>query len=134
MIKYMESTRSHGGGYNGGKVGGLWMVHNYHKIQSFRGNLTDAADTILAMITAGLPSNKTLGGLEADGKYHIEGCASPEYRCFPPFDDEPSRTPQCKINRDCTYTLSQLRWGLSTALHLVSNHGANASSSDVAWW
>ena len=37
-----------------------------------------AADTILGMITAGLPDNKTVGGLELDGKYHIEGCASPE--------------------------------------------------------
>jgi hypothetical protein len=99
------------------------MVHNYHKVQDFRGNLTAAAGTILSMISQGLPTNATLGGLGADGRYHIDGCASPEYRCFPPFDAEPARQPNCKIDRDCSYALSQLRWGLRTALQLAAAQG-----------
>jgi hypothetical protein len=110
------------------------MIHNYAKIQDFRGALGSNADTLLQMISKGLPSNTSLGARGADGYFHIEGCGSPEYKCFAPFDQEPARHPHCKISQDCTYTLSQLRWGLTTALQLVSKHGGSASAADVAWW
>lgn len=134
MLRFMEINKP-GTGYNGGKVGNLWMVHNYYKVLNFQGNLTSHADRILDMIASGLPSRKKLGGIDTtDGKFHIDGCGSPEYTCFPPFDAEPARVPHCVIERDCSYALAQLRWGLTTALELVGRYAVNASSADVAWW
>ena len=98
------------GGYNNGKVGDTWMIHNYYKVQDFQGNLTaSTAGAMLAMIAAALPDNKTLGGIGADGQYHVYGCASPEYTCFPPFDSDKSRNPSCHISQDCNYALASVK-------------------------
>ena len=115
VLKYLESGQGRTGSYNGGKVGGEWMIHNYVKIQD-HGNLTHSTAATLAMVADALPkSSATLGGLAKDNHYHLTDCGSPEYRCFPPFDSDPTRQPQCKIQQDCNYGLSQLRWGLDTA-------------------
>ena len=106
MVRFLERGNVPGG-YNNGKVGDTWMIHNYYKVQDFQGNLTaSTAGAMLAMIAAALPDNKTLGGIGADGQYHIYGCASPEYTCFPPFDIDKSRNPSCHISQDCNYALA----------------------------
>ena len=137
MLKYVESGQFIGGGYNNHKVGGEWMLHNYAKIQDFMGNVTaQTADELLRLVGDALPaSNATLGGRAADGLYHVLGCASPEYKCFAPFDSEPARNPHCKIEQDCNYALSQIRWGLEMVQRLINEYGAtSATATQQAWW
>lgn len=67
------------------------------------------------------------------GTYHVVHCSSPEYKCYPPFEDR-----ACTIGTDCNYELSQLRWGLSTALDMASKYGLQANLTaagvDASWW
>ena len=88
-------------------AGGLWMVHNYVKQLRFEGNTSGLAEVALPLITstcmvlaiAGDDSEANPGTLVADanGTYHIERCSSPEYHCYPPFEDR-----ACKVRRYVT--------------------------------
>jgi hypothetical protein len=71
------------GGYNGGRVGGLWMIHNAYKTLDFSGKLHEKRNVLLGMIAAALPSNTSLGSPGHDGFFHIKGCGSPEYHYVP---------------------------------------------------
>ena len=62
--------------------------------------------------------------LQSDQQYHLVGCSSPEYRCYPPFADR-----SCSTKQDCNYALAQLRWGLQTALELTNRFGLSANLS-----
>ena len=77
---------------------------------------------------SGQKSIKLIGGT-----YHIVGCSSPEYKCYPPFASR-----KCTPNQDCNYALSQLRWGLEQALSLTAelNFEARlkAMGVDRSWW
>ena len=69
-----------------------------------------------------------------DGIYHIVGCSSPEYKCYPPFQSR-----MCSTKQDCNYDLSQLRWGLQTALELAEEFPELAADLkergiDARWW
>ena len=69
-----------------------------------------------------------------DGIYHIVGCNSPEYKCYAPF-----KSRMCSTKQDCNYALSQLRWGLQTALELVEEFPELAADLkergiDARWW
>ena len=69
-----------------------------------------------------------------DGLYHILHCSSPEYKCSPPFT-----ALRCQPNTDCSYDLSQLRWGLRTVLRLTAEYGLNVTLEhhygvDQSWW
>ena len=69
----------------------------------------------------------------AEGTYHVTHCSSPEYKCYPPFEDR-----ACKIGTDCNYELSQLRWGLTAVLRLGAEYNLSANLTaagvDVSWW
>ncbi len=117
------------------------QVHNYVKQARFDGRADRLRDTAWGLIvdsvagTAG-KTRASPGSLElsaADGLYHIVGCDSPEYTCYPPF-----ASLACKPQEDCNYGLSQLRWGLSTALALTREFGLGGNLSacgvDAAWW
>jgi hypothetical protein len=137
MMRYMEQGRTHGGGYI--PVGkGLWMVHNYMKALDAVGDVAAIAEKGFPMVVAALPKNGSMVKDPTDGFYHILHCGSPEYTCFPPFDQPGwGRDPHCKIDQDCTYALSQLRWGLRTAIFLAKSPSyprANATRADVSWW
>ena len=124
---------------NGGTDGGLWMLHNYVKQVEFEGNNTKlstyAWDAVvkgtqaIAGATESEPGRLTLRG----NTYHLEGCSSPEYKCYPPFQDR-----MCTPKEDCNYELSQLRWGLVTALKLTAKFKLEselkAQGVDIAWW
>jgi hypothetical protein len=116
------------------------QVHNYVKQARFDGRadrLLKAWGLVVDSVagTAGKTRDSpgTLQASPADGLYHIVGCDSPEYFCYPPFGSL-----ACKPQEDCNYGLSQLRWGLSTALELTSEFGLSGNLSargvDAGWW
>ena len=41
-----------------------------------------------------------------NGTYHVVGCSSPEYNCYPPFESR-----ACSTKVDCNYEIAQLRCG-----------------------
>jgi hypothetical protein len=125
---------------SGHRDGGLWMVHNYVKQARFEGNeskLTrDAWPAVAKMVrdyagaTRAAPGRLKLAG----GTYHIVGCSSPEYKCYPPFQSR-----ACSPKEDCNYELAQLRWGLSFVLQFAEEHAELppqlvAMGIDRRWW
>ena len=112
MCEYVEA--------NGVTAGGLWMIHQYVKQARFDGRddrlRAHAWSTIVGAVKKQAGSARTspgtlkkLSGTDDDGRYHIVGCSSPEYRCYPPFEEL-----ACSTTRDCNFGLAQLRWGLAT--------------------
>jgi hypothetical protein len=96
------------------------MWHNYIKQVRFQGNNTKLIEYGFPAIVKEVMSQAggkmdQPGSLKVIGDtYHIVGCKSPEYKCYPPFESR-----ACSTTQDCNYALSQLRWGLQTALELV---------------
>jgi hypothetical protein len=66
--------------------------------------------------------------LDDDGLYHVHGCISPEYTCFPPFQSR-----ACKPSVDCNWALSQIRWGLDKAVSLAATLN-RTSDVRLSWW
>ena len=133
MAEYVET--------HGAAPGGLWMVHNYVKQARFDGRedrlRQHAWGTVVGAVKAQAGGSRAAPGslklLAADGRYHIVGCSSPEYRCYPPFE-----ALACTPSEDCNYALAQLRWGIQTALALTTQFGLEANLTaagvDAAWW
>lgn len=119
--------------------GGLWMTHSYTKQASFDGNETKLVTYAWPMIVNQVKS--MAGGNEAspgkltllNGTYHIVNCNSPEYRCYPPFESK-----ACSTKQDCNYDISQLRWGLKTALNMSVKYGLEKilvqNGVNASWW
>eukprot|EP01060_Flectonema_neradi_P035848 TRINITY_DN6707_c0_g1_i1.p1 TRINITY_DN6707_c0_g1~~TRINITY_DN6707_c0_g1_i1.p1 ORF type:complete len:856 (+),score=106.21 TRINITY_DN6707_c0_g1_i1:38-2605(+) len=111
--------------------GGLWMMDKIDKHILAYGNelspqlgmsqqklltaLFSELETMLKQQVGLNTSKHDTGNLKEDhsGIYHLENCASPEYRCYAPFESR-----SCDIKTDCNYGLSQLRWGLRRVLEL----------------
>lgn len=55
------------------------------------------------------------------------------YHCYPPFESR-----ACSTKEDCNYYLSQLRWGIETALDMTVRFGLQAelvkAGVDIVWW
>ena len=141
----------------GASRGNLWMAHNYVKQMRFEGNHTGLVHVALPLITnlvrgiAGenASSHGSLDGPDSNGTFHIIDCSSPEYKCYPPFQNR-----ACSPKVDCNYEISQLRWGISTALAIAKSASASAAATaateeggalalalatafegiDTAWW
>ena len=125
----------------GGNIpGGLWMIHNYVKQADFTGNTSKLSQYALPAIVAAVKAQA--GGVERspgslkllNGTYHIVGCSSPEYHCYPPFQHL-----ACQPKQDCNFALAQLRWGLTAAISLAQRLGLTANFGkrygvDLAWW
>lgn len=122
--------------------GGLWMFHNYIRQARFddRDDLLRnvAWPRLVENIQGEVGKNETSPGkLTAldDGLYHfgVQGCWSPEYRCFPPFEHL-----DCGTKRDCNYGLAQVRWGITEALRLTETFNLSSNLSalgvDEDWW
>jgi hypothetical protein len=119
--------------------GGLWMIHNYVKQADFDGNTSKLIDfawpAIIDAVKAIAGTSETSpGSLTLLGQqYHIVGCSSPEYKCYPPFESR-----ACSTHEDCNYEMSQLRWGLRTALNMTTRFGLQAQlqqqNVSTAWW
>ena len=125
------SRWAEGQGASSNTAGGLWMVHNYVKQMRFEGNISGLVGVALPLIASMVQaiaggSEGSPGSLKlVNGTYHIEHCSSPEYRCYPPFQDR-----ACTPDTDCNYALSQLRWGLRTVLSL-SKLASSVSAGDA---
>jgi hypothetical protein len=128
---------------SGGIGGGIWMLHNYWKIAWFEGRQEELSKVLLPQLISELKG--TLGETENStslkligGTYHVVGCSSPEYNCYPPFQDR-----MCHTKQDCNYEIAQLRWGLTTVLDMIKADPTLAQSPcgtqdpcavDFAWW
>ena len=115
------------------------MIHNYVKQADFDGNVTKLANFAWPALVnavkseAGTAENAT-GSLKLiNGQYHIVGCSSPEYKCYPPFESR-----ACSTKEDCNYELSQIRWGLETVLNLTQRFNLENDLAkqgvDASWW
>ena len=124
MLRYLEKASGQGG---------EWMTHNYIKVLSFWGDDALLSTKGFAMVSKGLPAVGSKK-IEGDGYYHINGCSSPEYHCYAPYDKWPQGNPHCKIGKDCNYALSQLNWGLQTALGMVAKYKLAVPAATLAWW
>lgn len=119
--------------------GGLWMIHNYVKQADFDGNSTKLINyawpqIVSAVVSIAGASEAKPGTLKLQGaQYHIVGCSSPEYKCYPPFESR-----ACSTHEDCNYELAQLRWGLQSALNLTTRFGLQdrlkEKGVDAEWW
>jgi len=101
---------------------------------------------LIAELTSTLGETENATKLTQIGDtYHVVGCKSPEYNCYPPFSSR-----MCSTNQDCNYEISQLRWGLSTILSMLDTNpalahapcsgndtttaNALACAVDFGWW
>lgn len=116
----------------GGNRGGLWMLHNlwkaylaYDNLQALNGTFfTQLASALDQMVGVG-PSDTPLRK-DAQGRYHLENCGSPEYSCDPPYG------PACHVHTDCNYGLAQIAWGLQAAEALLQRF--NRSDPRASFW
>ena len=79
----------------------LQVLHNYWKIAWFEGRHDELSNTLWPLLVSEL--RDTLGETENSTKlkmigdtYHVVGCNSPEYNCYPPFENRMCHTEQVR--------------------------------------
>lgn len=115
--------------------GGLWMRHDQlHALLAYgywdRINATfydQMVGELTSLVGTG-PNDTAQLRLDDDGLYHVYGCTSPEYKCYPPFQSQ-----ACNPSVDCNWEISQIRWGLDKAVGLAAMLH-RTSDVRLPWW
>ncbi len=90
------------------------VLHNYWKIAWFEGRQDELSKILWPQLISELKG--MLGETENTTKlkligdtYHVVGCSSPEYNCYPPFQDRMCHTEQVRnrVHRDNEALLAQ---------------------------
>jgi arylsulfatase A-like enzyme len=113
----------------------VWMLHNSWKQYDFEGDDASLRNIIFpalkSQVAKQVGTNDTMVG-GSNGTFHIGRCNSPEYGCFAPV--LPGST--CSVAnghyKDCSYSLAQLRWGLTVLVQL--NDKFKLHDPAVGWW